>query len=139
MTVARDGQEALNILKSHNRSRIDLLLTDDLMSSPVRVLLCTLVKSQSDTVTGGSSNHYKIVSKAPFLLSPQVNGIDPVREMTSTKNGADVPAIGLSHPMPSWLIIYGSEPPSCLFWASLQLRHTVPCSDVRASQPGADL
>ena len=52
MTVARNGQEALNIFKSHHRSHIDLLLTDDLMASPVRILSCTLVKGQSDTVTG---------------------------------------------------------------------------------------
>ena len=52
MTVARDGQEALNIFKSHHRSRIDMLLTDDLMSSPVRALPRTLLKGQSDTVTG---------------------------------------------------------------------------------------
>ena len=52
VTVARDGQEALNIFKSHNRSRIDLLLTDDLMSLPVRALICTLLKGQSDTLTG---------------------------------------------------------------------------------------
>ena len=52
MTVARDGQEALNIFKSHHRSPIDLLLTDDLMASPVRILLCTMVKRQSATVTG---------------------------------------------------------------------------------------
>ena len=115
MTVARDGQEALNILKSHNRSRIDMLLTDDLMSSPVRVLLCTMVSGQSDTVTGGSSNHNHIVSKPSFLLSLQVNGIDLVREMTSNKTGANVPAIGLSHPMPSWQTMYCSEPPFCLF------------------------
>ena len=38
-------------MKSHHIPRIDLLLTDDLMASPVRALVCTLPMGQSDTIT----------------------------------------------------------------------------------------
>ncbi len=31
MTVARDGQQAVDVLRSHHRERIDLVLTDHLM------------------------------------------------------------------------------------------------------------